>query len=136
MKNVFVALVFLMFLASCEKTSTHSSKVYCTIDLGEVPTTSSDFASITATNLSKGTVAHIDWNQPMKSYKSEVVEMEKGTRLYYEFMYGGETDPVTLSPKAFTDITVKLYVGNKVKFEKVVSKGAVNQFDGGSFIIE
>lgn len=134
-------LITLLFIAftfwSCEKETSGFKKVYATFEAKSTGAIG-DIATLECTSQSPQVGIVVgdfgDFGGPVIE-KSQEVSMPIGSNMTYLIyvMEGGNFDEPL---KAWSDMTFKVYVGNKVKYTKKFTKGDINCAASGNIIIE
>jgi hypothetical protein len=134
MKNVLLLILGVFTLLGCEKSNNGFKEVYAEIEVKSSGANGQlDNAILELTSQNPQTffaVGAHGANSPMKG-KSSVYSMPIGSNLTYN-LYIMEG----LQFRAWSDVTFKIVVGNKVKLVKKYNKGDLNCMEYGNIIVD
>jgi hypothetical protein len=139
MKKVLLFIIVIFTFLGCEKSNNGFREVYAEIDVkssGSNGELDQAILELTSQNpqIVFGVGAHGS-NSPMKG-KSSVYSMPIGSNLTYN-LYVRDWDGIfDGQTKAWSDVTFKIVVGNKVKLLKKYNKGDLNCMEYGNIIID
>jgi hypothetical protein len=134
MKNVLLLILGVFTFLGCEKSNNGFKEVYAEIEVKSSGANGQlDNATLELTSQNPQTffaVGAHGANSPMKG-KSSVYSMPIGSNLTYN-LYIMEG----LQFRAWSDVTFKIVVGNKVKLVKKYNKGDLNCMEYGNIIVD
>ena len=131
---MFVTMIFW----GCEKEPSGFKKVYAELELKSSGSSSADIAMIELYYQNNQMVFGIgaDGTTMPGTLKSQEVSLPVGSNLTYN-LYVMDWDGVFNGQQlAWSDVTFKVYVGNKVRLKKEYKKGDLNCSANGNIIIE
>lgn len=135
MKKLITLLFIAILFGGCEKETSGFKKVYAEIEVKSAGSDDLKFASLTCTSAEPSVNIYLYANGTTspKNEKSPEYSMPVGSNLTYSYEIKDWAD--MLKYEAWSDITFKVYVDNKVKISKTFKKGDVNCVGGGNIIL-
>jgi hypothetical protein len=134
MRKLFFLVPLLLLFSGCEKSNGDFSTIYAEVETksgGDNGQRDMVILELFIVDPWFHTAAGLDGsNSPGKS-KTPEYSLPKGSNLTYNLQVLQWIDD-----KAWSDMTVKIFVGNKVKFSKKIKKGETNVSAYGNIIID
>ena len=127
-----------MIFWGCEKESSGFKKVFAELELKSSGSNDTEVAVIVLSDQNQQPLIAVvaDGTSSSGIQKSQEVSLPVGSNLIYNLYVRDNDDLFNDIQRAWSDVTFKIYVGNKLRLKKVYKKGDLNCTAYGNIIIE